>query len=116
MHGADNSLMRIDLQVPYPEKDTAKALGARWDAAKRIWYVKDVSDLTPFSRWIPYVQAATEGSSSGGTRQSTDGGIAAIVSTAGVVTGPAVVVPHCGCNVQPWEDCEHTTKASVSSQ
>ena len=111
--GADNSLMRIDLQVPYPEKDTAKALGARWDAAKKIWYVKDVSDLTPFSRWIPDLKAATDGTSSGGTRQS---GKAPIVPTVGVMTGPAVVVPHCGCNVQPWEDCEHTTKASVSSQ
>ena len=108
--------MRIDLQVPYPEKDTAKALGARWDAAKRIWYVKDVSDMTPFSRWISDVKAATDGTSSGATRQSTDGGKAPIEQTGGVVTGPAVVVPHCGCNVQPWEDCEHTVKAPVSSQ
>ena len=109
--GADNSLMRIDLQVPYPEKDTAKALGARWDAAKRIWYVKDVSDLTPFSRWISDTKAVSEGSSSGAARQSSGGGKIPTVLTAGVVTGPAVVVPHCGCNVQPWEDCEHTSKA-----
>lgn len=24
------------------------------------------------------------------------------------ITGPKIV-PHCGCNVQPWEDCIHTT-------
>ena len=108
--------MRIDLKVPFAEKDTAKALGARWDAAKKIWYVKDVSDLTPFSRWIPDLQAASEGSSSGGTKQSTDIGKAPVVPTVGVSTGRTVVVPHCGCNVQPWEDCEHTAKASVSSQ
>ena len=30
VHGADNSPMRIDLKVPYTERDTAKALGARW--------------------------------------------------------------------------------------
>ena len=109
--GADNSPMRVDLKVPYPEKDTAKALGARWDAAKRIWYVKDVSDLTPFSRWIPDVKAATDGSSSGGTRKSTTTGNVAVGQTVGAVTGPAVVAPHCGCDVQPWEDCEHTVKA-----
>jgi len=28
--------------------------------------------------------------------------------SAGVISGPAVVAPHCGCNVQPWEHCEHT--------
>ena len=116
MHGADNSPMRIDLKVPFVEKDTAKALGARWDAAKRIWYVKDVSDLTPFSRWIPEVKAATDGSSSGGTRKSTDIGKDPVVPIVGVITVPTVVVPHCGCDVQPWEDCEHTAKASVSSQ
>ena len=109
--GADNSPMRIDLKVPFAEKDTAKALGARWDAAKRIWYVKDAADLTPFSRWIPDLEAAAEGSSSGATKQATDIGKALIKHTGGVVTGPTVVVPHCGCNVQPWEDCEHTVKA-----
>ena len=108
--GVDNSPMRIDLKVPFAEKDTAKALGARWDAAKKIWYVKDVADLTPFSRWIPEVKAASDGSSSGATRQS---GKAAIDQTVGVITGPAVVVPHCGCNVQPWEDCEHTAKPTM---
>ncbi|TSA09909.1 MAG: hypothetical protein D4R79_12645 [Comamonadaceae bacterium] len=108
LHEADNSPMRIDLRVPFAEKDTAKALGARWDAAKKIWYVKDVSDLTPFSRWISDLKATREGSSSGGTRQS---GKAQIEQGAGVITGPGVVVPHCGCNVQPWEDCEHTVKA-----
>lgn len=102
--------MRIDLKVPYAEKDTAKALGARWDAEKKVWYVKDVADLTPLSRWIPDLKAATESSSSGATKQATDAGKAAVEQTDGVVTGPAVVVPHCGCKVQPWEDCEHTVK------
>lgn len=107
--GADNSPMRIDLKVPFAEKDSAKALGARWDPAKKIWYIKDVSDLTPFSRWIPDVKAATEGASSAATKQATDTGKAPIEQTGGVVTGPAVLAPHCGCNVQPWEDCEHTS-------
>jgi len=106
--GADNSPMRIDLKVPYTEKDTAKALGARWDAAKKIWYVQDVADLTPFTRWIPDLRAATEGMTGGTTRETTDTEMASIEQTEGVITGPAVVAPHCGCNVLPWEDCEHT--------
>ena len=57
MRGADNSPMRIDLKVPYTERDTAKALGARWDAAKKIWYIMEVADVTPFLRWNPVLKA-----------------------------------------------------------
>ena len=108
VHGADNSRMRIDLKVPFAEKDTAKALGARWDAGKKIWYILDVADVTPFLRWIPDLQNATKGSAGGTTRPSTNAGKAPIDQTVGVITGPTVVLPHCGCNVLPWEDCEHT--------
>jgi len=44
--------MRINLQCPFSEKDRAKALGARWDSGKRVWYLIDPEDLTPFMRWI----------------------------------------------------------------
>ena len=108
VHGADNSPMRIDLKVPFVEKDTAKALGARWDAAKKIWYIMDVTDFTAFMRWIPDVAAATEGSAGGTTRQSTKPGKVPIEQSEVVITGPAVVMLHCGCNVLPWEDCGHT--------
>jgi len=43
--------MRTDLAVPFAEKDQAKALGARWDPARKIWYVTDPADLAPFARW-----------------------------------------------------------------
>nr|MDP2192790.1 DUF5710 domain-containing protein [Rhodoferax sp.] len=36
--------MRINLVTPFAEKDAVKALGARWDAAKKIWYITDVAD------------------------------------------------------------------------
>lgn len=32
------AVKRIDLRVPYSEKDEAKALGARWDASVKKWY------------------------------------------------------------------------------
>jgi hypothetical protein len=47
--------MRIDLAVPYHQKDKAKSLGARWDGIKRVWYVVDVSDLSSFIKWIPSI-------------------------------------------------------------
>ena len=43
----------IDLEVPYQEKELAKALGARWDARRKVWYVVDLDDLTPFAKWLP---------------------------------------------------------------
>lgn len=45
--------MRVDLEVPYSEKDQAKALGARWDPGRRTWYVVDQESLYPFLKWIP---------------------------------------------------------------
>lgn len=73
--------MRTNLITPFAEKDAVKALGARWDADKKTWYITDVADLAPFARWIPDLAAATK---------------------------PTVEVPHCGCDVLPWEDCQHT--------
>ena len=60
--------MRINLVTPFAEKDVVKALGARWDATKKLWYIVDVADLTPFLRWIPNMEAAMEDSTDGATR------------------------------------------------
>ena len=43
----------IDLEVPYQEKDRARALGARWDPRRKVWYVVDPEDLTSFAKWLP---------------------------------------------------------------
>lgn len=45
--------MRVNLIVPFAEKDKVKRLGARWDIARRCWYVEDVEDLTVFLPWMP---------------------------------------------------------------
>lgn len=42
----------MELDVPYAEKDAAKALGARWDPTRRCWYVPEGLDATPFLRWV----------------------------------------------------------------
>ena len=39
------------LAVPFEEKDTVKALGARWDADGRTWYVPAGHDPEPFRQW-----------------------------------------------------------------
>jgi exodeoxyribonuclease VII large subunit len=44
---------RIDLKVPYSEKDQAKVHGAQWDTANRIWYAPPGTDLRNLKRWLP---------------------------------------------------------------
>lgn len=104
--------MRINLVTPFAEKDAAKALGARWDAAKKLWYITDVADLTPFLRWIPNLEAARGASEGGG--QTTKSVKATTKLAKGSMTKSAVEVPHCGCKVLPWEDCVHTAKPQQS--
>ena len=41
------------LTVPFKDKDTAKGLGARWDAAQRQWFVPEGRELAPFALWLP---------------------------------------------------------------
>ena len=40
------------LNVPFSEKDAAKALGARWDAVQRKWFVPDGLALENFNAWL----------------------------------------------------------------
>jgi hypothetical protein len=90
--------MRINLVAPFAEKDQVKALGARWDPARKCWYIQDVKDLAPFARWLP----------------SPDAGTAAAAAAPAKVprTGPAQLAPHCGCDVLAWEPCVHTPRAA----
>lgn len=99
--------MRINLVTPYAEKDAVKALGARWDGARKLWYITDVADITPFMRWIPDLDAATEDTTDT-PAQSKRLPTAPSQQSMGVTTNSAVEVPHCGCDVLPWDDCEHT--------
>jgi exodeoxyribonuclease VII large subunit len=41
------------LTVPFPQKEKAKALGARWDAVQRQWYVPAGLELALFGDWLP---------------------------------------------------------------
>jgi len=39
------------LNVPFAQKDAAKALGARWDADYKKWYVPGDKDIALFAQW-----------------------------------------------------------------
>ena len=66
------------LTVPFKDKDSAKALGARWDAAQRQWYVPDGRELAPFSMWLQAGSAAASNSKE----------VLSLLSEPGVLTVP----------------------------
>ncbi len=101
--------MRINLVTPFGEKDAAKALGARWDSTKKLWYIVDVADLTPFLRWIPNLETATQEPVGSDTQAMLQSDESQIRRSAGFITKSTIAVAHCGCKVRPWEDCEHST-------
>jgi len=41
------------LNVPFAQKDQAKAIGAKWDADKKKWYVPLGLDINLFEAWWP---------------------------------------------------------------
>lgn len=96
--------MRMNLKVPFAEKDDAKKLGARWDAARKLWYVEGKSDLAAFARWSPVPHDA-----------GAPGATAAAASRAAGKTAPAAGIVQIGsryverpraCDCLPWEDCD----------
>ena len=48
-----DSSSKVYLNVPFPAKERAKGLGARWDPVVRKWYVSERSPLEPFLEWLP---------------------------------------------------------------
>jgi hypothetical protein len=50
MSPPDSAARRVWLDVPYDEKDEAKAAGARWDPQTRSWYAQG-PELTQLSQW-----------------------------------------------------------------
>ena len=48
------------IQVPYPEKDDAKSLGAKWDPINRLWYIPIGKEIKNFSRWFAFLHVGYE--------------------------------------------------------
>jgi hypothetical protein len=98
--------MRINLNCPFAEKDQAKALGARWDGDRRVWYIVDVEDLTPFMRWLGGALPVKQSGKKHKGKRMQD---RHPVKTTGAY------VPLCNCTSPPWEDCEHTEALSAKA-
>lgn len=81
------------LNVPYAEKDEARALGARWNPGRKRWYVPAGVALEPFAKWLK--------ESGGGGRVDT--------AAAKVVVGANYVELDHACN--PFEPCAECARA-----
>lgn len=44
---------RTPLEVPFKEKEAAKAVGAKWDKEAKGWYAPEGTDLAPLAKWLP---------------------------------------------------------------
>ena len=113
--------MRINLNVPYAEKDQAKRLGAMWDIARKVWYVEDLTNLRPFLKWMPahltkpatvvrYVekQATIQKSvsvSASPAKKKKKKSKNRIVSP--VVKQTNFSLRDTGCDCPPWDWCQH---------
>ncbi|OQY48839.1 MAG: exodeoxyribonuclease VII large subunit [Candidatus Parabeggiatoa sp. nov. 2] len=49
----------IFLDCPFSEKDEAKQLGAKFDWAKKKWFIPVDLEIEPFTKWLPKTVAAT---------------------------------------------------------
>jgi hypothetical protein len=44
---------KVYLEVPWKDKDDAKALGAWWDSSNKKWYARNPSVLMECWQWAP---------------------------------------------------------------
>ena len=98
--------MRVDLAVPFAEKDAVKTLGGRWDSVKRVWYVVNAADMAAFARWLPASGAAAPSAGTARTQPAAE-----TQRPGAIVTRSPRPTQVCHCAVLPWEDCAHTLAA-----
>lgn len=94
--------MRTNLKVPFAEKDEAKGLGARWDPARKVWFVENKADLSPFAKWIPDANAAAAGNGTSSKRPSATKDESRGIT---IVGSNYVNVPRV-CDCLPWDVCD----------
>jgi len=98
---------KIYLNVPYAEKDQAKALGARWDASRKKWYVPNNMDISIFAKWQPETTTSELSSTTNKPKPPTTSSKNRVTSTtefAGVTTYSSIkdFVAYAG-DEPPWE-------------
>jgi hypothetical protein len=45
--------MKIYLEVPFKEKESAKNKGCKWDSVKNKWFIENPEYTEDFKKWIP---------------------------------------------------------------
>lgn len=95
------------LNVPYAEKDEAKALGARWNPTKRRWYVPDGVATAAFAKW-----AGQGGATESAGASATSGRVDSYQGK--TVTGANYVALEHDCN--PFESCPQCTAALAGTE
>ncbi len=58
---AGKTVDRIYLDVPFKEKDEAKAIGARWDRRERSWFISADIESSPFEKWLNKAPSLEQG-------------------------------------------------------
>lgn len=103
--------MRLNLKVPFAEKDEAKKLGARWDAGRKVWFVEDKEDLAPFSRWLP----VSHDTSASETRTQRCVSAKNEVPIGKVHVGSNYVEYPRLCECLPWEVCDKCRATALTN-
>jgi hypothetical protein len=97
----------IFLNVPYAEKDDARALGARWNPGRKRWYVPDGVAPEPFQKWMA---KDGDGAAGGGAAKAGRSDSAA----AKLVVGANYVELAHACN--PFEPCAECAQQLAGSR
>jgi hypothetical protein len=104
--------MRHNLKVPFADKDAAKKLGARWDAARKIWYVADQVDVAPFIKWSP---TPHDDSSASPTSVVPKSGSAKTQATGKVIVGSNYLERPRVCDCLPWDVCDKCQATALNA-
>ena len=88
------------LNVPFAQKDAAKALGAKWDPAKKQWYAPANIDITVFEKW-PAQSGSKKASTTKSKKKSSTSGKKVV---SGITTyGKNKELTNCNDNSPPWD-------------
>lgn len=109
-------IMRFDLKVPFAEKDAAKQLGARWDAANKLWYVVDKPDMAPFAKWNPTPRDASAAASAPAVpgKSARPAAKSATPSEGIRIVGSQYAPQRRVCECLPWEVCDSCRDMALS--
>ena len=108
------------LNCSFAQKDQVKALGAKWDAQARSWYVPLGMALEPFAPWLGKSSKGLTGEGLEKEKKDQDKNRPSNAGTCTVMDSgkPHLVEPlisiyermclDCHCQIPPWQSCEHT--------